>query len=571
MPTTVNHRAIDGIMRRNISALRKPGALTVRPGFKMTGGWITNKPAIVVTVDKKLDALKASDKLPAEIEDVPLDVREATGLQRLRAKNPTAHALVVAHGRSENNEPTWKFERSLPDGKLLSQAPMPQHSSLRQMSKKPQIPYSAPPQPLAAATRNMTIIAHASPDDGFPVLTDFLAQTRNHLTVAMYDFTSAELLDAVTTAIKPGSKPFQMVLDHPPRNDTANQTDEVTAQMLEEAEPNAKVNWALTRNDPKATEWIFPSAYHIKVAVRDGAAFWLSSGNWNVSNQPDFKANNPSASNLSTSDRDWHVVVLDPGLAQLFEAYIRHDFTTAAAGQGAGSAMLHNDIRNAMVAHGVEQQKSSLVHAIAKPAKLPKPSTLGMHKIFSNVPVTVQPLLTPDPGTMTTMYVDKVMALIKSAQRSIYMQTQYIHPSDKPEDQSFTALVEALSAAEKKGLDVRLITSQYENTPQWIEKLKEYDLDRVLRVQNRVHNKGIVVDSKVVMVSSQNWSADGTLRNRDAGLIIKNAEIAAYFEAIFIDDWTSRADQKVVDASFRSKVSSSSKTRTNVRNKRGSR
>ena len=30
----------------------------------------------------------------------------------------------------------------------------------------------------------------------------------------------------------------------------------------------------------------FASAYHIKVAVRDHAAFWLSSGNWQSSNQP---------------------------------------------------------------------------------------------------------------------------------------------------------------------------------------------------------------------------------------------------------------------------------------------
>jgi hypothetical protein len=41
--------------------------------------------------------------------------------------------------------------------------------------------------------------------------------------------------------------------------------------------------WALTRTDPDATAWIFPTAYHIKVAVRDRTAFWLSSGNWNNS------------------------------------------------------------------------------------------------------------------------------------------------------------------------------------------------------------------------------------------------------------------------------------------------
>jgi phosphatidylserine/phosphatidylglycerophosphate/cardiolipin synthase-like enzyme len=109
-------------------------------------------------------------------------------------------------------------------------------------------------------------------------------------------------------------------------------------------------------------------------------------------------------------------------------------------------------------------------------------------------------------------------------------------------------LVTALSDAHKKGLDVRLITSQFENTAQWIETLKPFDLDQVLRIQEWVHNKGIMVDSKVVMVSSQNWSADGVLRNRDAGLIIVQPDITAYFEAIFIEDWVNRATEKIVNA-----------------------
>ena len=32
---------------------------------------------------------------------------------------------------------------------------------------------------------------------------------------------------------------------------------------------------------------IFGSSYHIKVAVRNSESFWLSSGNWQSSNQPD--------------------------------------------------------------------------------------------------------------------------------------------------------------------------------------------------------------------------------------------------------------------------------------------
>jgi phosphatidylserine/phosphatidylglycerophosphate/cardiolipin synthase-like enzyme len=50
-----------------------------------------------------------------------------------------------------------------------------------------------------------------------------------------------------------------------------------------------------------------------------------------------------------------------------------------------------------------------------------------------------------------------------------------------------------------------------------------------------------------VLVSSQNWSTDGTLYNRDAGVIIDNAQVAKYFEQIFEHDWQHLAEQKAAD------------------------
>jgi phosphatidylserine/phosphatidylglycerophosphate/cardiolipin synthase-like enzyme len=144
---------------------------------------------------------------------------------------------------------------------------------------------------------------------------------------------------------------------------------------------------------------------------------------------------------------------------------------------------------------------------------------------------TIQPLLTPDN------YLEHVLPLIQSATKSFYMQTQYIHPGSGPDDADHNKLIDAVQALVEKGVDVRLICSTYE-TADWVEKLADAGLDTsVLRVQPRVHNKGIVVDGGVVMVSSQNWSADGTLRNRDAGLIIHNEEAAGYFQQIFLHDW----------------------------------
>ena len=81
---------------------------------------------------------------------------------------------------------------------------------------------------------------------------------------------------------------FPLVLDHPTRNPTADQSDEQTEQDLKDKLSTAlSFAWAPVRSSPEVHEWIFPTAYHIKVAVRDSMEFWLSSGNWNNSNQPE--------------------------------------------------------------------------------------------------------------------------------------------------------------------------------------------------------------------------------------------------------------------------------------------
>ncbi len=115
---------------------------------------------------------------------------------------------------------------------------------------------------------------------------------------------------------------------------------------------------------------------------------------------------------------------------------------------------------------------------------------------------------------------------------------QYITPPPKTSN-DFDLLINALGDAFARGLDVRIIVSQFQKDIA-TEQLATLKLDQVLRKQNRVHNKGIIIDGKKVLVSSQNWSSEGVMSNRDAGLIIENTEIASYFEAIFKDYWTTR-------------------------------
>jgi phosphatidylserine/phosphatidylglycerophosphate/cardiolipin synthase-like enzyme len=103
-------------------------------------------------------------------------------------------------------------------------------------------------------------------------------------------------------------------------------------------------------------------------------------------------------------------------------------------------------------------------------------------------------------------------------------------------------LLQAIAARIKAGVDVRLIES-LEYGEQWAEKMKSagVDLTANIALQPNVHNKGFVIDSAIVVVSSQNFSPEGVRLNRDAGVIIENAGIAQYFEKVFLSDWTTRA------------------------------
>jgi phosphatidylserine/phosphatidylglycerophosphate/cardiolipin synthase-like enzyme len=539
-PPTPN--SIDQTIRSNIAKLRKPGVLTVRPGFEIAGHQLTGKRAIVATVHTKKESLPKVDLLPNSIDGVPVDVREATPFQRLRKYDPAAANLAQAFGRPEDTQPTWPFEREISTGRVLddnrsetqkalarSETRQPAtHRALHSHSTKKQLDYvPAKSAPLDQVTTTTTITAHVSPDAGLVTLESFLQQTQSSLVVGMYDFTSGRILHEFISVLGT-TKDLQMVLDNPAPNATRDQTDVQTVQELEKTlKKNANIARALDRSDVFASAWMYPYAYHIKVIVRDGAAFWLSSGNLNNSNQPDLNA--PPL----TEDRDWHVIIEDEGLAKTFLAYLNQDYASASKNQ----AEQVNDVRDAVT----NAREKIFAETNPPSATVSAKSTAKgfAAKTFRKLAVKITPLLTPDklPNDPSKgQYLSNILQLIESAQKKLYIQLQYIEASKGAED--YDTLLSAIAKKVQAGVDVRLIESlQYGE--KWAEKMKSQgvDLTQNIRLQPNVHNKGFVVDSKIVVVSSQNFSPAGIEENRDAGVIIESPEIAGYFEPIFVADW----------------------------------
>lgn len=506
----------------NLAALKAPGVLTVRPGYVLdAAGWPTQTPAIVVTVDPEQQA--TAPALPTTLGGFEIDVRAASSLQLMRATQPARFAQMMASAPPEFRQPFFASERTIDD------VPMEAASVIAAEASRglPKIPYEPPANaPLDPVSGSIKVTVCASPDAGWNVLKPFLEATRHTLDVGLYDFTSAHILETATTVL--AGKDVALVLDHPAKNPTADQTDEQTkAALMESIGDKLTFAWALERADPFAGVWIYPNAYHIKVAVRDDSAFWLSSGNWNNSNQPQFDFANPDRPLARKSDRDWHVVVEYPDLAKTFKAFITNDLAVAEQNQSDGiRVQSFADVMSDLAVDPVEAE--------------PFTEFFGPQTFEEEMSIT--PLLTPDPG----IYVGRITDLIRNATTSFWIQTQYVHPSGLDADAPFDAMIAELVAAQGRGVDVRLIMSQFETmgkTP-WLEKLQStgFDLGSA-RIQGNVHNKGMIVDDHITVVSSQNWSADGVLRNRDAGVIIYNANIAAYFRGIFDHDWNHLAKQ----------------------------
>ena len=152
-------------------------------------------------------------------------------------------------------------------------------------------------------------------------------------------------------------------------------------------------------------------------------------------------------------------------------------------------------------------------------------------------PIKVRPLLSPDN------YASRIDDLVRGAKKRLFLQYSYITWSDRPRDKRFTDLLLYLGElSQRADFDLRVIVGSNEASEKVRLLVQEagWNADRV-RSQGSIHNKGIVADGKHVLVSSQNWSSDGFLRNRDAGLIVSDEEIAGYFESVFLDDWESRA------------------------------
>lgn len=502
--------------------------INVRGGFLFSDGWITSERCVVVSCrPDSVDEVRTL--VPENMDGVPVDVTPAT---------PQEQLAKLREGQGDRGERADEVvERfATPGVEILEEADMGGRGLAQE--------YEPPPDAeLTEVKAAMTLTCHTSPDAGWPTLHEFLDGVKKRLTIGIYDFTAPHVADGLKAAVVNAEATLKLLVDpsialshgggnNNPKKDDRKETD-IRDDYIDTFGDKFEFNWAAVKRAGKTTGGIFPSAYHIKVAVRDGKSFWLSSGNLQSTNQPNIHpakltdAKNRPPKLFSTFNREWHILVDNTALAKTFERFLEWDFEQAGP--------LQDDSGD----RGFEAMPMLMVPEIDVDTRAERrfftPKTF---KFTADKPCRIQPLLTPDN------FAEHILKLVKSARHTLYIQNQYIKVTDKASPK-FLKLVDAIIDRFNKGVDVRVILRDLGETRPMLEALQDHGFPvECVKLQAGCHNKGILVDSKVMAIGSHNWSSDGTTRNRDATLIIRDADVTAFYEEIFLFDWDNLAKQK---------------------------
>lgn len=263
---------------------------------------------------------------------------------------------------------------------------------------------------------------------------------------------------------------------------------------------------------------------HQKFWVVDGSILVLGSANWAKTSIPEVTV----PGRFKKGNREWLVRIDHPALAGWFADLFQADWDIPELEAPSG----------AVVPPVIDVEGMS---TLARAVRIPD-EVFDVGKPALAEPARVTPLLSPDN------YFETVRALVENARTSIDLEQQYIVAGGPKTE----ALLHAL-AARKGSVEIRILVSPAfeESWDKSVETLEAAGLDDCLRAIDlesftHLHNKGVLVDRRIAVVTSTNWSENSITLAREAGVVIESPEIGDYYGRVVDVDWHGGIDPKDV-------------------------
>ena len=356
-----------------------------------------------------------------------------------------------------------------------------------------------------------TITPLIGPQDGLLDLLNWIDGATTSLEVHIYQMQEPRLVQALINAASNGIE-VKVLLDEGcactniwSYNDMQLQYG--FASELDNA--GAEVYWFGGESDQ-------PYLYiHSKVAVRDGNSTWMSSGNWKSSSQPA-----PGV----RGNVEWSVIIDNQQLAEVVMQQMNFD-------------------TNSQLDHITAYKSSDEPSDWTMPG-IQSISSGGLATSYS-VDASGEVLTCPNNCiTGITNLIDSAYYEVVLSQQTLDVDWYWGWGQESP-------VIQSMYQAAKRGVAVRVIINgaYLDDDDQGIVDLlnevwngtEGLDASAIVMSEDddvsKLHNKGIIVDEKSVLVSSINLGSSAMNRNREMGVIIHSETIAQIYKDAWNVDW----------------------------------
>ncbi len=361
---------------------------------------------------------------------------------------------------------------------------------------------------------NGTAQLFVSPDSSFNTIKSAIDSSESSIWLAVYEFGGVELAELLANAASRGLD-VKVLLDGSPAGGIS--ADERTAMnILSSAGAEVKLMNGVGSHTKRY------NFMHAKYAVIDGDTLIVMSENWSPTGIP--------MQNMS-GNRGWGAIIENMQLAEYMQEVFNADWNGNDMTPYEGTGSVDDGSSSGTVPYGAGTDKYTPVY----------------DDLIVSGDFTVTPVVAPD----TSMNGSTVLGMIDSATRLVYVEQFY---ADKTWKGGPNKYLEAVVNASRRGCEVKVLLdstwyntqkddyTDNDNTVEYINKIADAEgLDmeaRLIRLNDlvKLHNKGVIADDGV-LISSINWNKNSPSRNREAGLIIENKEVAEYYRDVFLSDW----------------------------------
>ncbi len=348
-----------------------------------------------------------------------------------------------------------------------------------------------------------------SPDSSFKTIIEYLKSSKESIYLNIYEITSPYLCDELIKLLIRNVS-VNLLIEGSPVGGVSNQEKFLLNKLKTYG---AKINILVSQKENKIYKRY--RFNHAKYLIIDNKTVIIKSCNW---------ANTGIPKDSSYGNREWGIIIENKTIAKYYYEIFFYDsninFPDVLSFEEINWFIPYDYYIEDYYCRGIYEQN------------------FESQVFFENC--SIKPVFSPDISLST------IATLLKSAQKSIYIEQLYIY---KNWDEKNNPLLELLVKKAKNGVDVRIIMNYnpfYKNTNEKLNQTKNFLEENNIKVKLiytnwsvfiNIHNKGVIVDNKSVLISSINWNENSFMNNREAGVIVYNENISKYYSTVFFYDW----------------------------------